>query len=614
VICTIDTLTAGTKDTTSCYWTGSAVAGQYHNTATVTGSPPVGSIVSASDESFYFGAKPNVEIEFKVNGEIADSSPGLYVLAGSQLTLDYVVTNTGNVPLTTLVVKEGATTVCNIPSLDVNGNQTCTRNINALVGQQSSSATVTADPPSGLAKITSEPDPMYYFGATLNLGLVKKTNGQEKQQEPVYVMAGLPVNWTYQLENTGNVRLDNITVVDDHGTPENPGDDHTVCLGITLEPGGTYLCEWSQTAQPGLYENTATVTASHPAMLATIHTHDSSSYFGATLDVSLVKQTNDQDAEIAPGPLIGVGQPVNWTYVVANSSNVSVGLSIADSPAPESGISCDKYTLVAKVGDVIDSATCTGSGTALAGQYENTATVTVTPPTGLEPFNIQDSSHYFGVITGIDIEKHTQGQDADDPTGPLVKINTPVEWDYILTNLGNMPLTNVTVWDDNGTPDYTEDDYIVCDSITLQPYLEAGYTHTCSDSSELAVAGQYVNVATVTGDPPDGFEQVSDSDPSHYFGSEAGVTITKLTNGVDIDSDPTPYILFDGEVVWTYIVENIGNLSISNIVVTDNDESLVIVCDTTVLNLDGQLEPGASMTCTAEGFAIEGLYENIGQV
>ena len=69
-ICTIGTLAAGA--TASCTKTGLAVAGQYTNTGTVTGTPPTGPPVTASNIDHYFAAllPSSVKIEKVGNGPI----------------------------------------------------------------------------------------------------------------------------------------------------------------------------------------------------------------------------------------------------------------------------------------------------------------------------------------------------------------------------------------------------------------------------------------------------------------------------------------------------------------------------------------------------------------
>ena len=72
----------------------------------------------------------------------------------------------------------------------------------------------------------------------------------------------------------------------------------------------------------------------------------------------------------------------------------------------------------------------------------------------------------------IDIEKLTNGVDADDPNAgdaPQILPGDPVTWTYIVTNTGNVPLTNVTVTDDQGVA-------VSCPADTLAP----GDSFTCT--------------------------------------------------------------------------------------------------------------------------------------
>jgi len=80
-----------------------------------------------------------------------------------------------------------------------------------------------------------------------------------------------------------------------------------------------------------------------------------------------------------------------------------------------------------------ESSTCTATGNAQPGQYENLGTATGTTPAGTEVSD-EDPSHYFGVEASIDIEKATNGEDADNPTGPLIPVGDTVTWTYVVTN------------------------------------------------------------------------------------------------------------------------------------------------------------------------------------
>ena len=47
----------------------------------------------------------------------------------------------------------------------------------------------------------------------------------------------------------------------------------------------------------------------------------------------------------------------------------------------------------------------------------------------------------------LTIEKATNTEDADLPTGPFIPVGGPVTWDYVVTNTGSADLTGLTVVD-----------------------------------------------------------------------------------------------------------------------------------------------------------------------
>src|SRR5690606_22295202 len=74
----------------------------------------------------------------------------------------------------------------------------------------------------------------------------------------------------------------------------------------------------------------------------------------------------------------------------------------------------------------------------------------------------------------------------------------------------------------------------------------------------VAGTGQYANIAEVTA--VDGYgTEVSDDDPSHYFGEEASIAIVKYTNGDDANAIPGPLLAEGDDVTWTNEVTNAGN-------------------------------------------------------
>jgi hypothetical protein len=221
--------------------------------------------------------------------------------------------------------------------------------------------------------------------------------------------------------------------------------------------------------------------------------------------VIVEKYTNGQNVDSPPGPYIEAGGAVSWTYVVTNSGNVSLTtVTVSD----DQGVSvlCPETDL-----DPGERMVCTASGIAMPDQYANTGIVTGTPQIGPQVGD-SDISYYFGSVPEIDVEKHTNGEDADTPPGPTITEGDPVFWEYLVINSGNVLLTNVFVVDDQEGP-------ITCPEIALDP----GESMICS-ATGVAEVGFYSNLGVVTGSPPVG-NLVEADDPSHYLGEEGTIYV-----------------------------------------------------------------------------------------
>lgn len=204
----------------------------------------------------------------------------------------------------------------------------------------------------------------------------------------------------------------------------------------------------------------------------------------------------------------------------------------------------------------------------------------------------------------IDIEKATNDVDADDlSTGdaPQIAPGDPVSWSYLVTNTGDVALTNVLVEDD-------QIGAITCPQNTLNvnESMLCGVTGTAEDletTSFNTVPGKcgsipnrplYENMGTATGSTVDG-EIVMDVDPSHYCNpEEPAIDIEKATNGVDAD-DPNagdaPQIAAGDPVTWSYVVTNTGTVPLINVMAFDDTLSAVLNCPKT------ELAPSESMNC-----------------
>ena len=115
----------------------------------------------------------------------------------------------------------------------------------------------------------------------------------------------------------------------------------------------------------------------------------------------------------------------------------------------------------------------------------------------------------------LTIEKSTNGQDADDPPGPVIPAEDPVTWTYVVTNTGGVALENISVTDDN-----TQGASISCTGqVNGSITLAAGESIECTASSLSLFTRNlqlHVNTATATGTVVGQQGSVTDSDRSHY--------------------------------------------------------------------------------------------------
>lgn len=615
-------------ETVTCTAEGISTVGpgldyQYENLGTATGSYE-GTTVTDTDPSHYYAIRlqgDNLSIEKLTNGDDADAEPGPYIAVGDEVEWTYVIKNINlanedacdvsnlNVTDSDLSVEK---VVCAKPTdgiLEPQESFTCTATGTAEAGQYSNIGTASGTISCGGQPYTNSiSDPSHYFGQSPGISLTKITNAVDVSAPPgPFVQIGSPVQWSYRVSNTGNVPLKDIQVIDDQ-----IGDVTSGCPKTTLAVGELMPCRITGTALsvPGQYENTATVqgTPDTPLSGPALTASDTSWYYAYDLadELTIEKLTNGVDADLPPGPNLPVGSTVNWTYVVENAGACPVSNVVVTDSQTGVSVSCPSSDL--SPGQTM---TCTASGIAELGQYANlgTASGTVCPNEGDTPIPVSssDPSHYFGFRDDpqIEIEKYTNDEDADSAPGPYVLVGDPVIWRYVVTNTasdGGVILTNVVVDDDQ--VDISSDDCVPQLPATLEP--DESLTCTVTGTAQ---AGQYENLATAVGSYSLGETrvQVQDSDPSHYFGVDAGIDIEKSTNGQDADEPPGPTLVVGSQVDWQYVVTNTGNVELTNILVTD-DRDADVSCPSDTLAV------GASMACTATGTAVEGQYSNLGTV
>ncbi|MBP2031003.1 hypothetical protein J2755_001951 [Methanohalophilus levihalophilus] len=571
-----------------------AMYGQYANLATVTATYK-DDIVSDEDPSHYYGGYepetyPSIEIEKLTIGQDADNAPGPIIPVGSPVVWEYVVTNTGNVPLADInVVDDLEGTIGTISYLSPGSSHTLNASGIAVEGQYSNLATANTTYDEVLV---SDSDPSNYFGdvedeAEPAIDIEKTTVGQDADVVPgPAIPVGSPFIWEYTVTNIGNVPLFNVNVTDDK-----EGFIGTISY---LSVGESHTFNASGNAIEGQYSNLGNVTARYAD--ETVSDEDPSNYYGETdpdadPSVNITKLTVGIDADNAPGPSIPVGTTVTWEYNVTNTGNV---------PLFNVNVTDDKEGFIGVIPylGVDDFVTLNTTGVSEAGQYSNIGNVTA--EYGNTIVSDEDPGHYLGETDpdadpSVNIEKHTNGYDADAGSGPTIPVGSWVVWEYTITNTGNVVLFDVQVNDDKEG------------FVGNLPFLAPGQSKTLYEYDIVSKEGQYSNLGNVSARY--GSAIVNDSDPSHYLGGprpdvDPSVSIEKTTNGYDADRGTGPRIQIGSDVVWEYTVTNTGDVTLFNIRVSDDEEGYI--------GTIRHLYPGQSRTLDKIGEAEEGRYSNEG--
>ncbi len=211
---------------------------------------------------------------------------------------------------------------------------------------------------------------------------------------------------------------------------------------------------------------------------------------------------------------------------------------------------------------------------------------------------------------GINVEKFTNGEDADSQTGPKIAVGSPVTWTYEVTNTGNVFLNEIRVTDDdNGvTPVYQNGDD------NGNGILETGETWVY-EATATAIDGQYSNKATATGEPvysdgtpvPD-VAEASANDLSHYFGGTFELTLVKSVTDVG-GNGPGGSVDAVGDVIkYSITATNDGDLPLTNVTVVDPLLG-TLTCDPAQ---PATLAPDAAITCKGSYTALQADIDNNG--
>ena len=403
-----------------------------------------------------------------------------------------------------------------------------------------------------------------------SIDLEKTVNGEDADNPTgPTVDVGDTVTLGYTVENTGNVTLTNVEVVDfDLGPVSCPLDTLAAGESMTCNEAQVLVESPGQVFMEAKVTGKATIGVSAPVPDPTA---DVKSYTFAFENGAIITGFSEKNEAFLPNAGgTDPDNPTGMTVHVSCSDKFTGGFGDKDGPDPVADsawqIAAFEITKYKK------------------GKADKTCGQTFTPV--MRMVMDADPVHYIAVIPpdpSIDIEKTVNGIDADDPPGPEFMVGDKITVEYVVKNTGNVKLFNIVVVDsDLGVRN--------CERTMLEP----DESMSCDMFMEtLTEPGAVFMKATVTGED-DGREPVMDMDTINFTVVDPpnpSIDIEKTVNGIDADDPPGPEFMVGDKITIEYVVKNTGNVKLFNVEVFDFTLNEVRNCEKTML------EPDESMSC-----------------
>ncbi len=442
-------------------------------------------------------------------------------------------------------------------------------------------AVVTGQPPVGTAVTDSDPSSVDVISPAIDIR--KQVEGADTRQ----VLKGSDVTFEIEVKNTGDVDLTEVAVTDALAP--------TCAKAIgSLAAGASQTYSCTVAGVTADFTNVAVVTGQPPVGTA-VTDSDPSSVDVISPAIDIRKQVEGADTR-----QVLKGSDVTFEIEVKNTGDVDLTeVAVTDALAP----TCAK-SIGSLAAGASQTYSCTVAG--VTADFTNVAVVTGQPPVGTAVTD-SDPSSVDVISPAIDIRKQVEGAD----TRQVLK-GSDVTFEIEVKNTGDVDLTEVAVTDALAP---------TCAKSIGSLAAGASQTYSCTVAG---VTADFTNVAVVTGQPPVG-TAVTDSDPSSVdvispaIDIEKHVSVDGLT-WLDAD-DPTGPEAEVGKLVhFRFIITNTGDVSLANVVVTDQvlmpsvAIAVTLDCGLASSEVGVELAPGQTIVCSTSSSAVVGQYKNLGSV
>ncbi len=521
-------------------------------------------------------------------GDFVDTIPEQ--APGTELTYQMVVTNTGEVALDNVAVTDPDLPNCDLTLPDQNGandgvldpgqiyTYTCTGTITADVNPNT--ASVTGDPTDGQDPVDDDDDAS---APLFDISILKEVYDPLLDQWLDVAAAEIALDddatFRFTITNTGSTAFEQLEL-DDDTFPSCSQD--TTALGVSgadpFEPGEVIVTT-CDVAIDGAYTNVATSTGT-TASGSEIDDSDDANVetFGIEIEKLIQDPATGNFVEVAEIP---VGDPATYQITVRNTGTVDLtNVSVTDPTVP----ACN--TTIASL-PFDDSVTYTCTYAEVLVPFTNTAEAEGETPNGNTPDDDDDAE---AQTYGVEIQKLVYDPATDTYVDYAeVPVGDTAQYQIVVTNIGSVDLTNVTVTDAQ-VPD--------CDNTFATLAAGASETYTCE---MVSLGDNLVNTASVTGETPGGNNPNDDDDAeADVYGLTVDKRVQDPNTGDFVEFTEIPV---GDTVTYQIIVTNTGTVDLTNVNVTD---PLVPDCDNTFATITA----GASETYTCTTTATDQTVVN----
>lgn len=540
-------------------------AGDVVNTATVTAKAPDQTSVtdSATTTTREEGSS---KIVLEKAGVYVDANNNQKTDVGDRISYSFKVKNAGSLTLSDISITDTITSVSggtlaqlavgSVDSTTFSAFYTLTQ-ADLDSGEVLNRATVTAkDPHDRPATDTAEVTVTIDVDEAVSL--TKTARWVDVNENEVADLADY-IEYTFEVENTGEVTLKEISVSDPliGGSLSVPG---------TLAPGNTNAAPLTANynltqadLDRGSVLNTATVTAKAPDDGELTDTASKTVSLPENLSIKIEKTATFDDRGT-----IGVMEPgdrVNYRFNVTNTGSVTLsGITISDPNAVLSGTTVPDLAPGASNDTAVTGYHVLTQADIDRGNVLNTATVTGTSPSGTKTGASSTAS--FPITVSADMAFEKSGVYEDTNNNGVADPSDHIRYTFKVTNTGNVTLQDIKISDPRvSLPETTIAQLAPGNSDATVSVL---YALTQADIDN----GSVDNTATAT-------VQVGQDEPVEIDASTTveiaqvkSITLVKAFVRFE-DRNSNGITDVDDAAIYSFTVENAGNVTLSNARVTD---------------------------------------------